>query len=1008
MMKLKIAIIASMMICTQFISAQQTISGVVTDATGVPMPGATILVKGTTNGASADFDGNYSISDVNATDYLEFSYIGMVTQTILAGTQTTINVSLQESAEQLDEVVIVGYGKQSRAAVTGAVSTVDSQEISALPVTNAEQALQGRAPGLTILNNGPPGSTPLVTIRGLGTFGNNSPLFVVDGIIVGNLSGISPNDIENISVLKDASTTAIYGARGSNGVVMVTTKSGKSGRAQLSYDTYAGFQINTARYELMNTVQYLQHAANLGTFPDRPLELFQNNTDWQDEIYQTGLIQNHKLTYSGGGDKGNYLFSTEYLDQEGIIINTGFERYSFRANSSTTFGKLTIGETMSVAFGTQQPELTGGGRTLLVHAIKSAPYLPVFNPNNDGGFQGPSSSVDGQDAENPVRVQTHQQTVNKTLGIIGNVYAELELIEGLRFKTQVGLDYFTFGGTTFIPTFSDDSVPGSSTHAQDFAFYGRNSQVGQTLLFTNSLTYNKTFNEKHNFEFLALSEKVDNTFTEFGGSARNLVTNEVEQFGPELPSIGSSSNETNRIGYLGRINYNFESKYIASISLRRDASSRFGSNFRWGTFPSASLGWNIARENFMDGTNINNLKLRGSYGIVGNDNIGDYLYSATLTGGFEYPLGADRGAGVTANGGANPDLKWEETTMINIGLDVGLFNDTFTASLEYFQNESDDLLLSLPAPLSNGINAGNITANVGSVETKGYEISLGYNDNTGDFTWSANLNLGTSINEVLNLGSLESFEGGAMKDNRGNISRTIVGEPLYHFYGFVSDGIYQNQAEVDAVFTANPSQTIVQPGDVRYKDLNGDGEITTEGDRAIIGNPYPDFTYGLNLNANYKNFDLNLFINGVQGIDVYNTNKYDLEGGAGRLFNGSPVLLDSWRPDNLSLTQSRVGPNVAPQNHAISDRYVEDGSFARLKNITFGYAIPTDMLGGYLSKLRFYISGQNLITITDYSGLDPEIGVGSQNLSDGLLELGIDRGRYPQPKSFLIGLQASF
>jgi len=1001
MNKLKFALITVLMVCAQSVLSQKTVTGNVSDQDGVPLPGASVVILGTTNGVSTDFDGNYSIDNVDDSASLLFSYIGTISQTILVENKNSINVTLLPSAEQLSEVVVVGYGKQSRATVTGAVSTVDSDEISALPVTNAEQALQGRAPGLTVLNNGVPGSTPLVLIRGLGTFGNNTPLFVVDGIIVGNLSGISPNDIENVSILKDASTTAIYGARGSNGVVLVTTKTGKSGRGQLSYDTYAGYQINTARYSVMNTVQYLQHASNLGAFPDRPLELFQNNTDWQDEIYQTGIIQDHKVTYSGGGDKGNYLFSGEYLNQEGIIINTGFDRYSFRANSSTTFGKLTVGETMSISFGKQKPELSGGGRSLFVNAVKAAPYLPVFNPNNDGGFQGPSSSVDGQDSENPVRIQTHQQSVNKTLGIIGNIYASLEIIEGLNFKTQVGLDYFTFNGSSFTPTYSDDSVIGSTTHAQDFASYGRNSQVGQTLIYTNSLTYNKTIGEKHNFELLALAEKFENKFSQFGGSARNLITNEIVQFGATNQSIGSSSNETNRIGYLGRLNYNFDDKYIVSLSLRRDASSRFGSNFRWGTFPSASVGWNIAKENFLQDTKINTLKLRGSYGIVGNDNIGDYLYSSTLTGGFEYPLGDGRGPGVTANGGANPDLKWEETTMLNVGLDVGLFNDAFTASVEYYQNQSDDLLLSLPAPLSNGINAGNITSNIGSVETTGYELALGYNDYEGDFTWSANLNIGTSTNEVLSLGALESFEGGAMKDGKGNISRTIVGESLFHFYGFESDGIYQNQAEVDAVFTANPGQTTVQPGDVRYKDLNGDGDITSDGDRKILADPYPDFTYGLNLSANYKKVDLNLYVTGVQGVSVYNTNKYDLEGGAGRLFNGSPVLLDSWTPTNPSTTQPRVGPNVAPQNHGISDRYIEDGSFARLKNITLGYTLPSDLFDDYFSKLRLYVSAQNLFTLTDYTGLDPEIGQGNQ-------EFGIDRGIYPQPKSVIIGLQVSF
>ncbi|AUP77900.1 TonB-dependent receptor [Flavivirga eckloniae] len=998
-MKLKLLGMLLAMFCMQNAFSQtKTIKGTVSDAKGLPLPGVSLVVVGTSNGASTDFDGNYSLQNVNVGAQITVSYIGMLTQTITVGSENTVNITLEESVESLETIVVVGYGAQSRATVTGAVSTVKSEDIAALPVTNAESALQGRAPGLTVVNTGVPGSNPLVLIRGLGTFGNNTPLFVIDGVIVGNLSGISPNDIENVSVLKDASTTAIYGARGSNGVVLVTTKSGKIGKGQLSFNSYAGFQTNTERYDTMNTIQYLQHAANLGVFPNRPLSTYRINTNYQDEIFRTGIMQNYDVNYSAGTEKSTQFFSGGYMKQDGIIINTGFERYSFRANSSFNIGKLKVGESMSIAFGKQNPELQGGGRTLITHAIKAAPYLPVYNPNNEGGFQGPSSSADGQDAENPVRIQTHATSVNKTLGIIGNIYAELELMKGLNFKSQVGLDYFTFDSNTFTPSFNDDSVEGSTTHAQNFASYNRNHSQGQTIIFTNSLTYNTTIAEIHNIEILALAEKNDRKSNNFGGGARNLITNELVQFGPTNQSIGSSSNETKRLGYLGRLNYNYDNKYILSASIRRDASSRFGANNRWGTFPSASLGWNVSKEKFLESTNISNLKVRASYGITGNDNIGDYLYNATLTGGFEYPIGEGNGPGVTANGGSNPDLKWEETTMLNIGLDLGINNQQFTASLEYYRNQSDDLLLSLPAPLSNGINAGNITANVGSVETNGFELALGFNDNEGDFTWSANLNLGTSTNNVLSLGTLESFEGAAMKDGKGNISRTVVGESLFHFYGLVSDGIYQNQAEVDAVFTANPGQTTVQPGDVRYLDLNNDGDITSE-DRTILADPYPDFTYGLNLSANYKNFDLNCYITGIQGIDIYNTNKYDLEAGANRLFNGSPILLDSWTPSNPSTTQPRV-PG-APQNHNVSDRYVEDGSFTRLKNISIGYTFTDGIFDNYFSKLRLYASGQNLITITDYTGLDPEIGQGNQ-------EFGIDRGNYPQPKSVILGLQVSF
>ncbi|WP_158838285.1 SusC/RagA family TonB-linked outer membrane protein [Polaribacter sp. L3A8] len=991
MIKMKIAIIALVMICTQSLFSQsKTVVGTVKDAMGELLPGVSVVVNGTQKGVQTDFDGLFKIENISPTDELVFAYIGMTGQTILVGDRTNIDVVLTASLESLDEIVVVAYGKQSRKTVTGAIATVDAAEMAALPVTNAEQALQGRAAGVTIVNSGAPGSSPQVLIRGLGTFGNNSPLFVIDGVIVGDLSGISPSDIENVSILKDASTTSLYGARGSNGVVLVTTKSGEKGRGKLNVSSYVGAQVVTNRYNLMNTTQYLQFAANNNVFPDRPAAIFENSTDWQDAIFQVGLIQDYKLDYSKGTENSTQYFSAEYLKQEGTIINTGFDRYSFRANSSYTLGKLKFGQTMSISLSKSKGEQMGGGRTLITHAVNSVPFLPVYNPDNRGGFQGPDNVGDSQNAENPVRIQTLPTFSTHNLGIIGSLYGEYNILEGLKFRTQIGLDYFNSRNSTFVPIFSDDA---SNTHSQDFATFGAGVSYGQGLVFTNSLNYVKTFAEKHNVEFLALVEQTKNTNLGFGGSARNLVTDELQQFGQDSQTIGSGNSKTTRLGYLARLNYDYDTKYLFSASVRRDASSRFGENNRWGTFPAVSLGWVISEEEFFgDISSINNLKLRSSYGITGNDAIGDYLYSATLVGGFEYPVGGSSAPGFTENGGSNPDLKWEEITTLNIGLDVGILNNKFTASLEYFKNRSDDLLVDLPTALSSGSHAGSITTNVGSVETKGFEAILGYNDNEGDFTWSANFNIGSSTNKVLFLGVGE-IPRNFLQDAAVNVTNIQLGESIDHFYGYISDGIYQNQAEVDAVFSANPGQTDVLPGDIRYKDVNGDGNINAD-DRTVLGDGLADFTYGLNLSANYKNFDASLFITGVQGVDVYNTIRYDLEGGARRVFNGSPALLDSWTPDNLTTTTPRFGGST--ENFAVSDRFIEDGSYTRLKNINLGYTIPNDLLGGYLSKLRLYVSAQNLITITDYSGLDPE------------LTSGVDYGRYPQPKSFLFGVQVSF
>jgi TonB-dependent starch-binding outer membrane protein SusC len=1014
--KLKYAIITLVMICTQNVFSQtKTIQGVVSDNTGSPLPGANVIIEGTQNGTSTGFDGRYTLKNVSTGSKIIYSFLGMISQTIKVEEQTKINVTLSESAESIKEIVVVGYGYQKKTNVTGAVSTVGAKEIGALPVANAAQALQGRAAGITVVNSGTPGTDPVVLIRGLGTFGSNSPLYVIDGVITGSLSGISPSDIENISVLKDASTSAIYGARGSSGVVMVTTKKGKKGKGELNFNTYTGVNYFNKRYDVLNTVQYLKYAAegyNV-TSINRPVEIFKNNVNYQDEIFTKGIIKDYNLNYSSGNEKGTQRFSLEYLDQEGVIINTGFERYSVRANMAYQFGKLSIGNSLSLAFSKQSPELNGGGRSLIEHAIKAAPYLPVFNPENLGGFQGPTSSVDGQDAENPVRIQTLGNAANKSLGIIGNIFAELEIAKGLKFKSLLGIDYFTNNFKRFVPSYREDNIPGVSTNAQNFALIVKNSNFGQAILLNNSLTYKTTIAEKHNIEVLALIEKVENKFEFINVNSRNTITDEVENLTNNVPSIGNGTSKTNRLGYLGRLNYNYEDRYIVALSLRRDASSRFGKNFRWANFPSVALGWNIAKEKFMGETSFSDLKIRGSYGITGNDQISDYRYSASLIGGFFYPINGTAVEGTSLGTLPNPNLKWEEKTIKNIGLDIGLFNNRVTATLEVFNNTSDDLLVFSPLSPSLGSPDGGQFANVGSVETKGAEFNLGYNDNNGNFRWSANFNIGSSKNKVLRLADgVTSITPTSNFKNNGDISRIVVGEPAYHYYGLVTDGIYQNQAEVNAVLYADPGQVIVKPGDIRFKDLNGDGRITAD-DRANIGNPYPDFTYGLNLSVTYQNFDFNLFMTGVQGIDVFNNNIYDLEGQT-RLFNSGTSVLDRAIVQNgVVVNSSATVPraNGAPQNTAISDRFVEDGSYARLKNISIGYTIPNKAFNNYFSKFRVYASGQNMITITKYSGLDPELGginrlTGDPNSSNQ--EAGIDRGNYPQPKSLLIGIEVTF
>ena len=1002
-LKFRIAIITLLIIGSQNLIAQsKTVQGIITDPSGFPLPGASVNVEGSKNSASTDFDGKYSLSDVNPTDKITYSFVGLISQTITVGTRTRIDVVLALSTQNLNEV-IVGYGSQKRTKVTGAISTVSSKDIVAVPITNAESALQGRAAGVTVVN-GAPGSNPTVTIRGLATMGNSAPLYVIDGVLTGNLSGLSPNDIESMSVLKDASTTALYGSKAFNGVIMVTTKKGKKGPGQLNFSTYAGFQTITKRYDVLNTQQYLQYAKDLGSdLTARAAEFGNINTNWQDQIFQSGLMQDYNLSFSNGTETSTSRYSAEYLKQEGAVINTGFERYSFRANNTQDIGKLKVGSNIGISFSTINPERSAGGRTLLEHAIKMAPYLPIYNNSETsvGGYQGPSA-IDGNDAENPVRVANLGYQKINNLSIIGNIYAELEIFKGLKFRSQVSLDYYTGKDHTFVPSYSDGSA-----HNQAFSTTNETNTQGQTIVFDNILTYKTTIAAKHNIEVLGVITKIDGKSQNLIAGSRYNISNDIDQMRYNEGNLSSANYVEKNIGYIARINYDYDDKYIFAASGRRDASSRFGANNRWGNFYSFALGWNIAKESFMANSVFSTLKLRASTGTTGNDRIDNYQYAATLLADYNYPINGGNAQGVSSGVASNPDLKWESKKDRNIGLDFGFFDEKFTGSVEYFNNKSSDILFAVPLAASVGsAGGGTQLQNVADVKVSGYEISLGYNDRKGDFTWSALANLGTSKNEVTGLApGLTSVLGGpSARAGLENFSRLEVGQPLFYFYGYETNGIYQNQAEVDAVF--GPGQTIIKPGDIRIIDRDGN-KIINSNDKTNIGNPYPDFTYGLNLTAAYKKFDFNCFITGVQGNDIYNANTFDLTG-MNRLFNASTDVLGRANVVNGVVTNpSATLPRAQGADinwSSANQRYIEDGSYTRLKNVTLGYTLSGETFGSYFSNIRFYVSGQNLITITKYSGLDPEIARTDGNANSA----GIDLGRYPQPKSVIFGLDVKF
>lgn len=1013
MIKFKIAIIACLVFCMQNVYSQnKTITGKVTDTSNSPLPGVSVLIKGTTNGTETDFDGNFSLSGVNESNELVFSYLGMNSKTVLVGSKTKINVALEESAESLNEVVVIGYGKSSRRNVTGAISSIKSDEITKTPIVSVDQALQGSVSGVTVTNAGSPGSGPQVQIRGLGTFGNSQPLYVIDGVVSGGLNEINPNDIETMDVLKDAATASIYGSRASNGVVMITTKKGKSGKTKFTADTYAAIQSIPKTLDLLNSAQFEKFTNETYGLPSRyttdPAST-KLDTDWQDAVFQSAIMHSTNFSASGGNDTAIFNISAGYLDQEGIIIETGFKRASLRANSEFKLGdRFKVGQTLSIADSHRDNEEQNGDRSLVEHLIKSLPYTPIYNTSNLGGYGGPDSSDGGSDAENAVRLQKLQTNETDALKILGSVYASYDLMEDLTYKFQYGFDRGVNENRIFRPSFNE------GINSRPAANIQQGTSIFSSNTFTSSLNYSKTLNDVHNFDVLAVVEKFETTTRNNSSTQDNPLTDEIELVQGEA-QVNNQLFEYSLLSYVGRLNYNYDGKYLLSASIRRDGSSRFGANNRWGTFPSVSLGWIISEESFLNNSeSINNLKLRGSWGVTGNDGSNDYVFESGLISGYNYN-GFANNSGFSNFGSANPDLKWEESTQFNLGLDLAMFDNALSASIEYFNIDTEDLIVPVPNVASDGLAATNTIRNAASSKTNGIELSIGYKHDKGnDFTWSANFNLGTAKSEVTDIGTLASIDSNIFEGE--NLSRITEGESLFYFYGYETNGLYQSQAEIDAVFTKTGSNLdgngnqVAQPGDIRFVDQNGDGDIDLD-DNVKIGDPFPDFTYGLNLSASYKQFDFSMIFTGVSGNDIYNTTLYDLEGMT-RLFNAGTAVLNRWTPTNTNTTIPRYATHSENVNR--SDRFIEDGSYTKLRNLTVGYSLNEANLAkvgnGFLTKFRVYISGQNLFTITDYSGYDPEIGGStvSPNQLSSAGGIGIDRGGYPQPRSILGGIQIAF
>ena len=971
------------------------ITGTVTEAnTGEPLIAANVFVVGTERGTATDVQGNYTI-DAQPGEQLEFTYTGYQTQLIRVRDRTVIDVEMRPGTD-LEEVVVIGYGTRAKSDLTGAVSSVESEEIVRIPTASVEQALQGRVAGVQVTPaSGAPGAGAIIRIRGVGTLGNASPLFVVDGMLLDDINFLDPNDVQSIEVLKDASATAIYGSRGANGVIIVTTKRGQqdSERAQFQLNSYYGVQSLAHKIDLVNADQFAtlanEIATNEGTglpFPDTT-QTFGAGTDWQDVIYRDASIQSHQLSATGGSERSTYYLAANFFQQEGIIEGSEFQRFTLRLNNTyQPADNVRLGHNLSLV--RRDEEFAAG---VVANAYRADPTVPLRDTLGNFGNTSIRASVGNPEA---------QIAFNNNGGFgtraVGNLYAEGDFLDGFTFRTNFGLDLDRFQSKNFVPEFFVSSIQFNDETRLSLA-----NRRTESWLWENTLTYAKAFGEKHDLDLLAGITAQEFYFEEFGGSRNGIPGDSDELFFLSSGEIEGQTNFNNAfewslLSYLFRANYVYDGRLLFTASFRADGSSKFGVNNRFGYFPSFAVGYNFWEEGFVANTPwFDNLKLRASWGQVGNEKIGAYAGRAVVTSNLNAVFGLvptlDFGAGIITL--ANPDIRWEETTQLDVGVEMAFFNYRLTAELDFYDRLTDGILVAVPIPEYVG-SANFPIVNAAEVRNAGVDLNLQWRDRvSNDFNYNFGLIVGAVDNTVEALGQgNEAIFGGDLGVGGQLGTRTVVGQPIGAFYGYQTDGVFQTAEEV----AAGPTLGNQQPGDLRFVDQNGDGIITTD-DRTEIGSPLPDFTFGFNLGFELKGLDFVADFNGVAGNEIINAKRIARFG----TYNFETVFLDRWTGEGTSNTEPRITNGGV--NYNFSDRFVEDGSFLRLRNVTLGYSLPRTVLERVrLSQLRVYAAGTNLVTWTTYSGYSPEVADGS------VIGVGIDRGIYPIARTVTVGVQVGF
>ena len=1004
-----------------------SISGRVTTADNEPLPGVNVLVKGTQIGTVTDVNGDYTLNVPDDATTLVFSSIGFNMEEVEIDGRTTINVVMVEDVQALDEIVVVGYGTQKKSDLTGAVGSITADRIVNKPIISPDQALAGTVAGVSIINRSGDAAAPInVRIRGVGTVGNNQPLWVIDGVPIvqttnitvntssttdsNPLAGINPNDIESIDVLKDASAAAIYGARAANGVIIVTTKRGSEGRASLSYNGYVGTAKVRERLDVLNVDQYIDLQAELGRdfseFRGRPF------VDWQDAVFRDGATQSHNLSVTGGNERANYLISGGYLTQEGIERAQDFERYSVKANSDVKVGeRFKFGESVLISFTERLVQSEGVGnccQAAFNGALNNVPWFEIFDPTTEFGYnlETPENRGAQGTALNTVfRTDTRvNETIIKSTKILGNVYGEFEIVKGLKFKMSGGIDY-NVGDASF---FQNDAVYGTSIQ-QSLLVQSR--PIERTTNWANTLTYNKSFGQ-NDLTVLLGYEETNFRFDKVRVQGRNLFDPDNVRFASTGTAVaaGNEADQWALRGLLGRINFSHAGKYLATINVRRDATSRFAEDNRDDVFLSGSAGWRISEENFFPQTNvIDDLKIRVGWGESGNQFTGvNFAFLSALQTTIFYVVGDAQGVirGPAPVNFANEDLIWETSTQTNIGLDASLLEGKIELTFDYYNKKSKDVLIGLPLPFASGYFLP-ADANIGEVRNSGIEFAANYRNTIGEFTYSVGGNITTVNNEVEDLGSVTSIITGIGGDQT---HRTIAGESLGHFYGYKTDEIYQTQEEANAALP-DAFSAGAEPGDIRFVDVNGDGQVNAD-DRTVLGSPIPGFFYGFNLQGTYKGFDLSIQLQGMGDRQVYNQARSQLEALSGNN-NSSTSVLNRWTGPGTSNSMPRLTEADPNGNQRFSDRWIEDAGFMRIKNLQFGYTVPAEVLervtNNLVSNIRIFFGAQNLVTFTDYSGFDPEV-TRAQSFQKGEFPLatGQDGGASPQPRIFQFGWQVNF